>query len=198
MQVHAHLLIASTLEDAEIPAEYKRESADVRHYLYDSFGITEARRLIEESSVRPLQDQRYQFVIVAGNITLEAQNALLKLFEEPPADVEFYLVVPHESLLLATLRSRLITSSDRPITRSSESGDRFLSGSLKQQLEHVADLAKRDPGELSRLAVGLSAASSNPQFKRSLLQTTKYVYNRGASRKMLLEELILSLHAKTK
>lgn len=45
----------------------------------------------------------------AGRLTLEAQNALLKLLEEPPADTVLLLTVENEHALLPTIMSRVQT-----------------------------------------------------------------------------------------
>jgi DNA polymerase III gamma/tau subunit len=47
------------------------------------------------------------FLILANKITREAQNALLKVFEEPTADTHFFLIMPSIEGLLPTLKSRL-------------------------------------------------------------------------------------------
>jgi len=112
----------------------------------DNLGIDEARFLVKESSKTSLGSNLHQFVIVTQGLTHEAQNALLKLFEEPPKNTVFYLVVPHESILIPTLRSRLIMMDGE----SHESGiaSRFLTESIKDRLDTVAKLAKDDPDSL--------------------------------------------------
>ena len=42
-----------------------------------------------------------------NGITVEAQNALLKLLEEPPVYAHFFLIIPSAHLLLPTVKSRL-------------------------------------------------------------------------------------------
>lgn len=194
MIAHAQLLIADSLENASLPEELKSETTDTRHLYTDNLSIDEARWLVKESAKKALSAGLYQFVIVAKGLTHEAQNALLKLFEEPPENTVFYLIVPHESILIPTLRSRLIVTSNT--STKSKSAVEFLEQSVKDRIDTVAKLAKDDPQTLGRIVRELGERhlrELSPDAKRSLLLCEKYVYNRGASRKMLLEELALSL-----
>jgi hypothetical protein len=51
--------------------------------------------------------RRAIIVLGAGNMTIEAQNAFLKLLEEPPADTMIVLTVENERSLLPTIMSRV-------------------------------------------------------------------------------------------
>src|SRR5690606_26668086 len=197
MEVHAYLLVAPSLESSSLPPELKRETADVRHLIVDGFGIDEARWLVKESANKALSSDRHHFVIAVKSMTIEAQNALLKLFEEPPSGTVFHLIVPHASMILPTLRSRLVTWGEEGT--ESGRGQQLLEQSLKERIDTVAKLAKDEPSALGETVRDLGQRhlkELGPEAKRSLLLAEKYVYNRGASRKMLLEELALSLDNK--
>ncbi len=73
---------------------------------FERFGIDEARELIALSSLKNFTDAT--FFIGASAITTEAQQALLKLLEEPQEGTTFVLLVPHGSLL-PTVKSRMET-----------------------------------------------------------------------------------------
>ena len=48
-----------------------------------------------------------KYIIIETNeIAIITQNALLKMFEEPPSNVYFLIIVPSKSILLSTIRSR--------------------------------------------------------------------------------------------
>lgn len=196
---HARLVVADSLAAAPVPEALKRETADIRHLTATSLGIDEARRLRALASDRAWSGQGRHFLITARTLTIEAQNALLKLFEEPPADTTFWLIVPHPSVLLPTLRSRLIEvtagEADLPEAAPEGGAGEFLRASYKERLGLIASLAKKDPDGLQELIRQLTRASW-PQpaaGKRALLLADRYVYNRGALKKMLAEELALSL-----
>lgn len=195
MGIHGYLVIANSLLSAPIPGEVKVEGIDIHHWTGEKFGIDDARKLTDQSSRKPVTSEQHCFVIVAKSITLEAQNALLKLFEEPPTQTLFYLVIPHESILLPTLRSRFVGKIVAEVVVG-ERAKEFLRQSLKERLELIADLAKKDPAALESLVMEIGQNEDlnlSHTGKRSLLLTEEYVYNRGASRKALLEELALSL-----
>src|SRR3989344_749278 len=82
----------------------------------ETFGIDEAREvklLSARRAVTPRQESgqasRKIFLIAPARLTLEAQNALLKTFEDPLPDTFFFLVVREEGLVIPTLRSRMQT-----------------------------------------------------------------------------------------
>src|SRR5258707_1227686 len=72
---------------------------------YERFGIDDARKLIDLASLKNFQETI--FLVEVSAITSEAQQALLKLFEEPQRGTTFILVVPH-GVLLPTLKSRML------------------------------------------------------------------------------------------
>lgn len=74
---------------------------------YGHFPVEEARRVVELSSRVALGTHRL-IVVAAERLFHEAQNALLKAFEEPPEGTVLVLVVPAEGQVIATLRSRLL------------------------------------------------------------------------------------------
>ncbi|MGN1059606.1 MAG: ATP-binding protein [Clostridia bacterium] len=82
----------------EIPADKK------------SIGVEAVReQLIKEAYVRPFSSARKVFLIENGELmTAEAQNALLKILEEPPEYAVFLLLTTAQSRLLETIRSRCL------------------------------------------------------------------------------------------
>ena len=69
--------------------------------------IDQVRDAIERAAYRPFEGRR-RVVIVddADTVSPEAQNALLKTLEEPPAASTFVLVTSRPDMLLPTVRSR--------------------------------------------------------------------------------------------
>jgi len=72
-----------------------------------SIKIDQVREAIDRTAYRPFEGRR-RVVIVDGADALvgEAQNALLKTLEEPPASSVFVLLTSRPDLLLPTVRSR--------------------------------------------------------------------------------------------
>ena len=83
-----------------------KANLDLRVMKADSFGIDESRTVKEWQGMKPSGRMKI-CVIKADGLTLEAQNSLLKVFEEPAENTHFFLILPSAEILLPTLRSRL-------------------------------------------------------------------------------------------
>ena len=68
--------------------------------------IDDARDIEKESYIA--ENKEKIIIIMANSFKSEAQNFLLKLFEEPPKNIKFLIVSPSKNLLLPTIRSRFI------------------------------------------------------------------------------------------
>lgn len=72
-----------------------------------SFHVDVVRSVRDDAFIRPNEAARKVFVLLeAQAMSEQAQNALLKVLEEPPPAVLFLLTVPSASMLLPTVRSR--------------------------------------------------------------------------------------------
>jgi len=201
MNHHATLYIAANFSSGQLSEDLRVPGSDVEHIIVDAFGITESRRLFEQASVRPLAAATRSFVIVASSITTEAQNALLKLFEDPPATSEFHLVIPRESLLLPTLCSRL-QRGELADTAARVSGTEFVDFTQCSYAERIALVAdkikKKDEHWISAMHAGLEQYCREVTVANSV-KATELVFidtnlrRRGGSKKMLLEALALAL-----
>lgn len=69
---------------------------------------TTARDIVRQLSLHSYAGGKRVFVIGDADFTREAANALLKFFEEPPADVILIVTSAQPGRILATIRSRLI------------------------------------------------------------------------------------------
>lgn len=73
-----------------------------------SFHVEEIRTIRADAYIRPNEAARKVYVLLgAHTMSIQAQNALLKLLEEPPGQVLFILTAPAASLLLPTIVSRV-------------------------------------------------------------------------------------------
>src|SRR5688572_29123774 len=110
---HAYLIVGDRGEaETSLHDFFLREGVKLTNspdfFLYKEtlFGIDEARSLSLNASRKAFIERKI-FLILPEKITHEAQNALLKTFEEPNANTHFFLVVPDENIVLPTLRSRM-------------------------------------------------------------------------------------------
>jgi DNA polymerase-3 subunit delta' len=72
-----------------------------------ALGIDQVRAALDELALAPVEGRRRVFIFdPADALTPDAQNALLKLLEEPPARTHLVLLTRHEEALLPTIASR--------------------------------------------------------------------------------------------
>lgn len=73
----------------------------------ESIKIDEIRQMQEKVIEKPITSKKKVYIINnAENMTVEAQNCLLKTIEEPPEFVTMILVVGNENSILTTIKSR--------------------------------------------------------------------------------------------
>ena len=100
-----HILISSELEDEIERLEQELKPYRVVKFLEENFKIEHAKAVLNEAYIS--ESQTKYIVLAALEFTAVAQNSLLKLLEEPPANIEFIIISPTKSNLLQTVRSRL-------------------------------------------------------------------------------------------
>ena len=82
-----------------------------------TIGVERIRVLIADAYVRPFLAKRKVYIFRdAQMITEQAQNAFLKLLEEPPEYAVFIIIAQNADLLLQTVRSRCVTIRFSPLS----------------------------------------------------------------------------------
>ncbi len=74
-------------------------------YENDEFKVDDAKVVMREAYIA--EESPKHLIIVATTYRMEAQNALLKLLEEPPRNIVFILIAKSKTALLPTIRSRM-------------------------------------------------------------------------------------------
>jgi len=74
-------------------------------FLREDFKIDDAKEVIAEAYKS--EEKTKTLILGAKSFTVPAQNALLKILEEPPRNIVFILIAPNKSTFLPTVRSRL-------------------------------------------------------------------------------------------
>ncbi|CAM2936280.1 DNA polymerase III subunit delta' [Helicobacter burdigaliensis] len=99
------LLVNNPIEEA---MEYHKKLGEQKSKLFcaNDFSIDLARSVIEEGYIA--SNGTKIILIAAESFNIAAQNALLKILEEPPSGVKFVLIARLKSSLLPTIKSRLI------------------------------------------------------------------------------------------
>jgi hypothetical protein len=169
--------------------------------LHETFGIDEARELVARASLKNFGEAT--FLVATPSITAEAQQALLKLFEEPQPGTTFVLLVPR-GVILPTLLSRMAPYPHQGPTLMTHGGaKKFLSASHTERSEEIARILKDDEGVKERVREFLDSLErelhpriSEPVVREGLediAMVRDYLRDRSPSVKMLLEHLALCL-----
>ncbi len=167
---------------------------DVVYASYDVFGINEVRALTDAAQRKPIEREELRLIVDAESITLEAQNALLKLTEDPPRYARFVFVFPRELSLIPTFRSRVI----EVMHTADEKADLVVlcDGTIGEQLGDIATWTKN--GEQEKISTYIAQAEHEVRevpatsYARALSLSRRFIGVRGASAKMLLEHLTLT------
>lgn len=171
----------------------------------ETFGINDARKLKEQQGNKNLSGKQC-FVVETLTITGEAQNALLKTFEEPGEDTHFFVCVPDEDTILPTLRSRmvLINAKIGSNKNTSETGEKFLKQTPGERIKAIEGIIqeKNRKGALLLLN-GIEVAihnylHNNKQNTKDFRRTLDAIYDARSlitknigSTKLLLENIAL-------
>ncbi len=113
----------------------------LRHRL---LSIEDAREVFVHATKTPQRGTEKVLIITAQRLYHEAQNALLKLFEEPPPGTTLILIVPSVGGILPTLLSRVEVRSLSNETNDAviESvGDVFLKSSREERTRIIKKLS---------------------------------------------------------
>lgn len=128
---------------------------DFVHIQLDSFKMEDARNLKSYAAQKSFSSTKKIFIISANNFLLEAQNSLLKIFEEPVENTHFFLIVPDTNVLLKTLVSRFYLISPKTISpktvfgvtpktvlgeRENKDAEKFIALSLKNRIDFIKEL----------------------------------------------------------
>lgn len=117
-----------------------------------AIGIEDVRNLQKKIFLKPIRSKTKAIVFDSySGLTISAQNALLKLLEEPPANTIIYIISPNKELFLPTILSRckIIELKDPPYKLSDEENAQYLNilislidKSVGEKLKLAQDLAK--------------------------------------------------------
>lgn len=207
---HAYLFVSHKVEETISKLKHFLENIvgvktsgnpDFWHGKFETLTIDDARAIVESESRKNISGGRKIFIIETDFITEEAQNSLLKVFEEPTAGTHFFIVSPQD-MLLPTLRSRMqVISHDL----DEELGGSVLKLPIASRLALVKEITEAISDEektkqdaitfLNQIEKELYAAGVEKSAKSLEIceLTRKALYDRGAPIKMILENLVLSI-----
>ena len=175
----------------------------------DFLGIDDARDLERWVAGKPLIGEIKVSFIVSKSITYEAQNALLKVLEEPPVGTYFFINLDSLGGLLPTFLSRVrildafLVSESENIGESEENNTlKFLNSKIKEKFAITRSLAKnKDKTPMKELISNLEEIyyksynkdiandTEKARAMKNILTAKIFASTKGSSPKMLLEWL---------
>ena len=177
-------------------------NSDLQNIVCDTLTIDAARKIALDASRKSFDVGRKFFLIETNIITEEAQNALLKIFEEPNPGTHFFVIMPQD-ILLPTLRSRMQVVNLE--NHSAEKSENILKKPFADRLEMVKKIVDgiADEEKTKQDAVALLNQIETEFYQKGeekevgnlmLCQNARAsLYDRGAPVKMILENLMISL-----
>lgn len=132
----------------------KNPHPDLLYFPKDSkLGIEQARAIKKHFSLKPYQSKGIAVVMDdASNLTIEAQNALLKTLEEPPKDAILILAAPSDAKFLPTILSRCEIIKLTPKSYDTleyhslyeEDLNKLLASTIEERFEYIEKLKDRE------------------------------------------------------
>ncbi len=191
-------------------------NADLSVMHIDSFKVEDARALKILASERGYESKRI-FIVSTNSFLLEAQNTLLKIFEEPIENTIFFLIVPDVNALLPTLISRFyLIKAKGESAEGLKDAEKFITLPLVRRIDFLKELlAEPEEDDEAEIASQDSARSKALQFLNQveyvlhretrsklpfdptpfeqMFKARKFLRMPGSSAKMLLESVALNI-----
>jgi len=226
---HAYLIegrkeeiIPDVLEFLESIGVETQGNQDFNQIILDSFKIEDARNLKAQSMERSISGDKKIFIIAVNNFLIDAQNTLLKMFEEPIVNTHFFIIVPDISIILPTILSRIYLIKSKNSNRKDDlkEAEEFLTMSLNDRILFVKELiAKSNDDEendlenlsedsihskaikflnalesiLHQKLVSKAVFDNKTDYFYQILNAREYLSQPGSSTKSLMESVVLAI-----
>lgn len=173
--------------------------SDTRIFRNEKFLVGDARDLVRAISMTPLNGEKTLTVVAAEKMDHEAQNALLKVAEEPPAFAHIALMLPSEDMVLPTLRSRFVLMGQEKEKDDLMFAKDFLASTPSARQKITAKIIKDKDHILGKklirdceVLLGKNV-ETYAEYVKDIIAFRQYVEQRGTSLKFMLEHMALSL-----
>lgn len=223
MKHHAFVIEAEAEEGIEVAQAWVEKelgmtvqgNPDINILRYGLFSVADARRVSGLAVGVAFRGEHKALIIAADRAYHEAQNALLKIFEEPPAGTYLFLIMPSLGGLLPTLRSRVVELESNYGHRKSvipEVAVEFLKATKEKRSALIKKLASGKDEEERRehraeaisivngieaaayaASRGSQASSKYTELLSDIATLRTHLYDRSAPVRMILEHLALVL-----
>lgn len=177
---------------------------------YETLGIDEGRELKRRQSEKALSGDYKIFVVSALSFTREAQNSLLKVFEEPTDGTHFFIVLKDARAILPTLRSRMVVVENNTVDSKTEEIGQIVKEFLKSepterlQMPFIKKLITDKDRERTALFMDVlqevlskkidsKAKPEEVDTLETIIKFRGYLRDRSPSIKMIVEYLAITL-----
>lgn len=168
-----------------------------------NFSISDARALKEWQILSSTNKTGKAYVAICDFINIEAQNALLKTFEEPTPNTHIFLVVGNSDTLLDTLISRVEKIKLDRTSKNLYDISSFVRLSIPEKIKFVEKICEKGDDESASAQVRSNAihflneleyflakdARTNKDKITKIIDLKKYLNISGCSVKMILESI---------
>lgn len=180
----------------------------------DSFKMDDALSLRQMGSERSFTTGKKFFVVSVNSFTLDAQQALLKIFEEPIENTHFFVVVPEVDALIKTLISRFYVIKNLDQNVDLKDAEKFVAMPKIKRIDFLKELMKDEDDDsigvdgarakslrfLNELEIVLykglrdsnSLLSGADCFKQ-IFKAREFLRQPGSATKTLMESVALSV-----
>lgn len=203
---HAVLLIHENREEISNSLWNELQEISPAHRFFNQtvLDIDTARNIITWANT-PYNDEKIA-LISFHTASLPAQNAMLKVIEEPPVGVRFILLTSNKESLIETVLSRVQEIKSEGRKTKSDDAEEFLNTnySSRMKLPFVVSLlskmdedGRKDREQVRNFILSLAEVLKNKKAESKYiletLETASYASDSSASGKALLEYLSLLL-----
>lgn len=157
-----------------------KNQPDIKYITYEKsgIGIDDIRtQLNEDIEIKPYSSKYKVYIIPQSEtMTVQAQNALLKTIEEPPAYAVIILLTTNAEMFLPTILSRCVMLNMRPVK------DEVIKNKLMAEYgigEYDARVAAAFSGGNTGKAVRLATSEDFIELKKSVIESIQALENGG-------------------
>lgn len=201
MSHHALLYRAPAVsKETALPHIPLLEASSIEFLEVDAFGIDDVRNLTQMSYQTPNEGSRLGIVVIVRTMSIESEQALLKLLEEPPKTTSFLFCIPEDVFLLPTILSRFNEINAKEAREVTDAFRDFAGSKLVERLAIVSSkLTDKDLLWQQGIKRGLfwyletKRRDLGAKDLEVILYIATHLMTRGASNKQLLEELAFTL-----
>ncbi|MDO8429112.1 MAG: hypothetical protein Q7S88_00600 [Candidatus Daviesbacteria bacterium] len=168
----------------------------------EKLGVEKAKQIREHLSLKPYQGKIPAVVVInAQNFTPEAQNSLLKTFEEPSSTALLILGAASDSQLLPTILSRcqihnLLDTRILPESNKYEKEfEDLLKSDIATRFTYIEKLTDKEiffHSLVNFFHLRIKSHPGDPEFLKNLLQAEKWL-DANVSIRPILEYLMLKM-----